>query len=118
MSRPKWPKWLRSGKSKSKSPGKQDVASLNGTRRIVRAVVREAVSLPPREQPKRTEPLEVRRESMVVHINFKKLDVLLGKFDATHPVTKEKRKTRRFSKSDIFYRKDGKLLDDDNWVRE
>ena len=58
----------------------------------------------------------MRQDSDVVHVNFNKMSVLMGSFEATDPVTKKKRPTRRFNRSDVFYRKDGRLLDDDNWV--
>lgn len=63
----------------------------------------------------RMEPLEVRRETMVIHVNFNKTSVLLGAFEATDPITKRKRTTRRRKRSDVFYR-DSRLLDDDIWV--
>lgn len=111
VSRPKWPKWLRSDKSKSKDPGKRGGSQLNGTGRIVRQAIRQAADPPPPVAPDKPTKTDVRRHDTVVHVNFNKTSVLVGRFEVIDPVTKRKKTTRRFNKSDVFYYKDGVLYD-------
>jgi hypothetical protein len=54
----------------------------------------------------------------IVHINFHQTwRAIEQTFVRRDPVTRKlKRLPRNFSRSDVFYTKDGNLIDDDTWV--
>jgi hypothetical protein len=124
VSRSWWPFRRRSGKSKqSKSDGEQvKDKQLDETRRIARHVARQAFfsedasESEPEPEPERPQGPTVTVYGNVVHVNFHKMEDLInqGSILRKDPVTRKiKRVAKRFDRSDVFYTKDGKLIDDE-----
>jgi len=124
MSRSWWPFKRRSDSSKKSKPsGEQgERKRLSETRRIARHVAREAYRAGEEPEPviepesKRPEGPTVKVYGDIIHVNFHRADKLTeDTFVKKDPVTRKlKRVARRFDRSDVFYTKDGRLIDDDN----
>jgi hypothetical protein len=120
-----WPFKRRSDTSKkTKSPGSGDDRRLSETRRIVREAFERA------EQPEKLSvkaPVTQSESSLgyssseedgVIHVCFHQTGRLFETtFVKVDPITRRsKRVVKRFSKSRVYYRDDGALIDDDNWI--
>jgi len=122
VSRRWWPWKRRSDTSKKQlSPGEERDKRLDETRRILRHVAKEALhskqepaeeELPEPAPSKKT--FSVTTYGEMVHVSFHREDLLLGDtFLKKDPITKKlKRVAKRFDRSDVFYTKDGRLIDD------
>jgi len=121
-----WPFKRRSDRSKkTKSPGSGDDSRLSETRRIVREAFDRAEQPLVRLPVKAPVPLydsslvySHSEEDGIIHVNFHQSRHLSGPtFIKLDPITrKTKRVAKRFNKSHVYYRDDGKLLDDENWI--
>jgi hypothetical protein len=123
VSRSWWPWRRRSDKSEQpKSPGDRGRDKRHDeTRRIVRHIKKEA--LHEEQAPEVEERLPgppkgptITDYDNIIHVNFHQASRLLEKtFVKKDPITgRRKRIAQRFDRSDVFYTKDGRLIDDNN----
>ena len=87
--------------------------------RVAKEALQAEQKPPPPVAPARTRKGKVTVSECegVIHVNFHQEKVLRDEITIRDPITHETRRVaRRFNKSQLFYREDGGLVDNDNWV--